>query len=144
MIVVYGYNAARHALGVALHSGSGGLCRDPFFGPSQTIVCVEGTDLFDHLWRFIQRPASNLLRKTSFSKFRSCSLALRRSGTAFAAQSGCASAKSLLYFPGHFNISSNRLSIAGCIGNTGTFLRSSSKWKSRICKMIFVFPAPIL
>ena len=27
MIVVYGYNAASHSLGVALHSGSGGLCR---------------------------------------------------------------------------------------------------------------------
>ena len=27
MIVVCGYNAASHSLGVALHSGSGGLCR---------------------------------------------------------------------------------------------------------------------
>ena len=27
MIVVYGYSAASHSLGVALHSGSGGLCR---------------------------------------------------------------------------------------------------------------------
>ena len=27
MIVVYGYNAASHSLGVAMHSGSGGLCR---------------------------------------------------------------------------------------------------------------------
>ena len=27
MIVVYGYNAASHSLGVVLHSGSGGLCR---------------------------------------------------------------------------------------------------------------------
>ena len=27
MIVVYAYNAASHSLGVALHSGSGGLCR---------------------------------------------------------------------------------------------------------------------
>ena len=26
MMVVYGYNAANHSLGVALHSGSGGLC----------------------------------------------------------------------------------------------------------------------
>ena len=26
MIVVYGHNAASHSLGVALHSGSGGLC----------------------------------------------------------------------------------------------------------------------
>ena len=26
-IVVYGYNAASHSLGVAMHSGSGGLCR---------------------------------------------------------------------------------------------------------------------
>ena len=27
-----------------------------FFWPSQTIVCIEGTDLFDHLWRFTQKP----------------------------------------------------------------------------------------
>ena len=26
-IVVYGYNAASHSLGVVMHSGSGGLCR---------------------------------------------------------------------------------------------------------------------
>jgi len=31
MIVVYTYNAASHSLGVALHSGSGWLCRDTVF-----------------------------------------------------------------------------------------------------------------
>ena len=42
----YIYDTASHSLGVALHSESGGLCREPFFWPSQTIVCIEGTDLF--------------------------------------------------------------------------------------------------
>ena len=41
MIVVYGYNAARHALGVALHSGSGGLCRDPFFDIPKPLFVLE-------------------------------------------------------------------------------------------------------
>ena len=42
MVVVYGYNAASHSLGVALHSGSGGLCRDPFFDlPKPLFVLKE-------------------------------------------------------------------------------------------------------
>ena len=28
----------------------------PFFWHSQTIVCIEGTDLFDHLWRLRPKP----------------------------------------------------------------------------------------
>ena len=41
-IVVYGYNAASHSLGVALHSGSGWLCRDPFFDiPKPLFVLKE-------------------------------------------------------------------------------------------------------
>ena len=42
MIVVYGYNAASHSLGVALHSGSGGLCRDTVFDlPKPLFVLKE-------------------------------------------------------------------------------------------------------
>ena len=42
MVVVYGYNAASHSLGVSLHSGSGGLCRDPFFDlPKPLFVLKE-------------------------------------------------------------------------------------------------------
>ena len=36
------YNAANHSLGVALHSGSGWLCRDPFFDiPKPLFVLKE-------------------------------------------------------------------------------------------------------
>ena len=42
MSLVYGYNAASHSLGVALHSGSGWLCRDPFFDiPKPLFVLKE-------------------------------------------------------------------------------------------------------
>ena len=41
MIVVYGYNAASHSLGVALHSGSGGLCRDTVFDIPKPLFVLE-------------------------------------------------------------------------------------------------------
>ena len=49
MIAVYTYNAASHSLGVALHSGSGGLCRDTVFDlPKQLFVLKELVCLY---WR---------------------------------------------------------------------------------------------
>ena len=41
MIVVYIYNAASHSLGVALHSGSGGLCRDTVFDIPKPLFVLE-------------------------------------------------------------------------------------------------------
>ena len=41
MRLVYGYNAASHSLGVALHSGSGGLCRDTVFDIPKPLFVLE-------------------------------------------------------------------------------------------------------